>query len=623
MSLRFISVLPCGGRHCTLIGPVGGKRRWPEKPNEPTAFDPLLTAALLCAATVSACGSSGNGPVDAGGDARVDLGDDAADGQASDGADDVGDDAPPFSLGLALPAVDCAPYAGLPACALRVDDRPPSAAGDGLTWQTALADPQEAIDRATCGCAVWIASGTFLPTRSLDGPGATPDPRNRAFVLWPGVQVFGGFGGGEDDPSQRDPTHALTTLSADLGVAGVTDDNAYHVVIGADGAALDGLTLSGAEANGFEAGQGVGAGLFMFGASMTLRNVAITDNDADSGAGVFADERSTLHVVGGTFARDTANDGGGLVVLGPSAVVESSLFEDNVGVFSGPAITNFATDLRVTDSRFLRNRGDSGGAVTVSGGEGSFERCWFEGNQAGSFGGAMLIRFGSTARLASSVLVANASVGFGGAIAVWTSSVDVEGATIVDNHALLGGAFLVKDGAQFGLRDSVVWRNDDDMGRTFDLDGSASTIDVATCDVAPEVAAVASFEADPRLANAPRATRFAVQMGTVDQLPVTGAAQIYTVGDRVELGDDGVERRVTAVSGDDLSFAPALAAPAPRFLRVDLWAPDAPSLDLDLTPTPGSPLVDAASAAAPALDVGGHARVGAPDIGAVELVPTR
>src|SRR5205814_7546659 len=141
----------------------------------------------------------------------------------------------------------------------------------------------------------------------------------------------------------------------------------------------------------------------------------------------------------------------------------------------------------------------------------------------GSFGGAMLVRFAASARLASSVLVANGSVGFGGALAVWTGSLDLEGVTIVDNYAAFGGAFLIKDGSRFRLGDSVVWRNGDDLGRSFFLDGVGSTIDVKTCDLPPEVPAVASFDADPKLNNLPLATRFAEQAGDVDHLPVAGA----------------------------------------------------------------------------------------------------
>jgi hypothetical protein len=564
--------------------------------------------ALALATALSACGSSGGAASDASAD--------TADTGAGDAAAEV-EKAPANALGFSPPSVDCRPYAGLAACALRVAPGSATAGADGLTWATAFPDVQPALDRAPCGCAVWIAAGTYKPTMSLDAPGDDPDPRNRSFVLWPGARVLGGFAGDELDATTRRAGHE-TILSADLGVADATDDNAYHVVVGADGAELDGLTLRGAEANGLGLAQLVGGGLLALDASMTLRNLTITDNDADSGAGVFCDKGSSPRVVGCTFARNTSNDGGGLVVLGDSAVVESSLFEDGVGVFSGPAITQFAGTLTVRDTRFLRNRGDSGGAITASGGDATLERCWFEGNQAGSFGGGILVRFGAQVHVASSVFVANGAVGFGGALAVWTSSLEVASSTIVDNVAYLGGAFLVKDGSTFGLSDSVVWRSVDDGGLAFDLDGAPSALDVRTSNLPLEVPAVLSSSADPKLGNVPLATRFAEQAGGVDHLPIAGAGAVFAPGARVELGDDGVERHVTAVSGDDVSFAPPLAAPAPRFLRIDVWAPGAPSLDLDLGPQPGSPLIDAASPAAPALDVHARPRVRAPDIGAIE-----
>lgn len=574
---------------------------------------------VLLTLVAPACGSSSSGQpcvVDAGGetgDARADA--------VTDGTSDAGDGGEPFTLGLVPPPVDCAPYAAAPACALHVRPGAAVPGADGLSWATAFSDVQDALDRATCGCEVWIAGGTYAPTRSLDAPSAAADPRNRSFVLWPGVHVYGGFVGNEGERTQAVPGAAETILSGDLGEAGVRDDDAYHVVIGADGAELGGVTIRWGNANGFDTAQGVGAGLFVFGAHMNLRDVTISDNDADSGAGIYADEHTSLYLLGCTLARNTATDGGALVALGPEVTVDRSTFFDNVGVFSGPAITDFADVLTVKDTRFLRNRGDSGGALTVSGGHATFDRCWFEGNQAGSFGGAMLVRFGASARLSSSVLFANGSVGFGGALAVWTATLELERTSIVGNTAAFGGAFLVKDGSTFTLRDSVVWRSADDQGLAFKLDGEASTIDVTSSDLPLEVITDGSFEADPRLANIPLATRFAVQAGATDGVPVTGAETLFTSGDRIELGDDGTERRITAVSGDDISFTPPLDAPAPRFLRVDLWLKEAPSLEADLAPTAGSRLIDAASATAPAVDVFGRNRNGPADIGAIEFIP--
>jgi hypothetical protein len=102
---------------------------------------------------------------------------------------------------------------------------------------------------------------------------------------------------------------------------------------------------------------------------------------------------------------------------------------------------------------------------------------------------------------------------------------------------------------------------------------------------------------------------------------VTDAARLFAPGDRIELGDDGVERKVVSVADIDVKFAPARSVATPRWLRVDLWDAAAPSLTQDLAPTATSPLLDNASSGAPPTDVFGHARVGPADLGAIERVP--
>jgi hypothetical protein len=564
--------------------------------------------------------ADGGRPGDGGDATGVDgdaTGVDGGDGGDATGVD--GDDGAPGFV-VTPPAVDCAPYAAMVACVLRA--RPaggaPTAA-DGLSWDGAFADAQAAFDRALCGCEVWLAAGTYLPTRSLDQPGDPPDPRNRAFVLWPGVKVYGGFAGAEATREARPATGPETILSGDLGAPVVRDDNAYHVVIGADGALLDGLTVRDGLANGFEPGQGVGGGVLNVGASMTLRNVRVTDNEAGTGGGVYDDARSRANVLGCTFARNTADVGGALITNAAFSVIQQTTFTDNVGVFLGGALAQFGDLLTLTDSHFSGNRSDTGAALALSAGENRLERCWFEGNTAGSFGGAFVVRAGATASVENSVLVANTSVGFGGAIALWTGSAALEATTIVDNGAAFGGAFLVKDGSQLRLDDTVVWRNPDDAGKTVYLDGVGNEVAAATSDVPAEIGGATTFDADPRLANMPLATRFAQLAGTTDTVVVTDAARALAAGDRIELGDDGVERRVVAVDGTTVSFTPAFPVATPRWLRVDHWAADAPSLTLDLTPKPGSPLVDAAGPKAPQADVFDLERADAPDIGALEL----
>jgi hypothetical protein len=109
-------------------------------------------------------------------------------------------------------------------------------------------------------------------------------------------------------------------------------------------------------------------------------------------------------------------------------------------------------------------------------------------------------------------------------------------------------------------------------------------------------------------------TRYTERRGMPSELRVANSSE-FAVGDRIELGDDGVERTVTVVGEQTVTFAPALSVNTPRFLRIDSWAADAPSLNLDLHLSPASPAIDRGSAAAPALDFYGQARVDIPDVG--------
>lgn len=119
-------------------------------------------------------------------------------------------------------------------------------ANTGTSWADAFPDLSAALAAAGPGAELWVAAGTYRPT-----PGAD---RTISFPLKNGVGVYGGFAGTETLRSQRDPAGNPTTLSGDVGVAGDSSDNSFHVVT-ADGAVsastvLDGFTISGGRADG-------------------------------------------------------------------------------------------------------------------------------------------------------------------------------------------------------------------------------------------------------------------------------------------------------------------------------------------------------------------------------------
>ncbi|MBL9156129.1 MAG: cadherin-like domain-containing protein [Verrucomicrobiales bacterium] len=106
--------------------------------------------------------------------------------------------------------------------------------------------------------------------------------------------------------------------------------------------------------------------------------------------------------------------GGGLRVSNGILRVEACVFEDNVAAAEGGAISSDAVTLTLTDSTFLNNEADEGGAIEVQG-DGFCRRGHFEGNQSAEDGGA--IDFGGgTFTIADSLFTGNDADDEGGAI---------------------------------------------------------------------------------------------------------------------------------------------------------------------------------------------------------------
>ena len=139
--------------------------------------------------------------------------------------------------------------------------------GNGTTWALAMGNVQQAIDVITAagGGQVWIAEGTFLPTSWPNGGSAA---RERHFSLRNSVTVLGGFPAtGNPGLPDRNPATFPTVLSGDIGTPGNASDNAYHVfyhpgiTLNAS-ARLDGVTITGGNANGGPGVHEYGAGMF-------------------------------------------------------------------------------------------------------------------------------------------------------------------------------------------------------------------------------------------------------------------------------------------------------------------------------------------------------------------------
>ena len=185
----------------------------------------------------------------------------------------------------------------------------PGGTGTGLSWDSAK-DLAAALSAATTGDELWVATGTYTPG-SL---------RADTFTLKDGVTIYGGFAGLVTETlTTRDWATNVVTLSGDLNrddgpsFANNTD-NSYHVVTGATGATLDGVTISGGNANDWNNNNDpYGGGMYNFNSSPILTNVTISGNTADSGGGMYNTDNSSPTLTNVTISgNSTTNVGGGM-----------------------------------------------------------------------------------------------------------------------------------------------------------------------------------------------------------------------------------------------------------------------------------------------------------------------
>lgn len=365
----------------------------------------------------------------------------------------------------------------------------------GASWElakrTVTAGLDEAEARALGGegpCEVWVAAGTYRPAEALDVAAS--------FVLRKDIALYGGFVGGESSLDARDWAAHETILSGEFGDPSDPEDNVRHVVIGADGARLDGFTVTGGHARGepiqrtgggVESGEGhltianctisgnrsgdglddevgtvggaagVGAGVHVTAGSLTLLDSRILDNRGGiggagtglagiggvggEGAGVAFMSGVDLVIRNTTFAGNRAGDGGpGDNIGGPG------------GSGAGLMIIGAAGDVRVEGAEFHDNisgaggsslnlgGGGGGGAMLVNGatGETVIARSIFHDNVAGG-GGSSAKQPGPAGSFGGMVLVANS--GGAGAMTVASSRFESNEADAAGGLAVLAEGF--------------------------------------------------------------------------------------------------------------------------------------------------------------------------------------
>ncbi|MHC4250032.1 MAG: choice-of-anchor Q domain-containing protein [Planctomycetota bacterium] len=293
----------------------------------------------------------------------------------------------------------------------------PGGTGDGSSWARAAGNPQDVLGVAPPGDEIWVAAGTYLPTDDGD--------RTVSFVLAPGVAMYGGFAGTESLRDDRNWATNETILSGDLAgdddTSKALDDplrnngeNAKTVVVGGDGAALDGFTLTAG------AGADYGAGMFCEEVSVSIANCWFTDNRTPGfiGGALYCNcSGSAVSAVDCLFEGNQAVGSGAIhaqsVPLPGQLTVLRCIFRANaaVTIHGGALSTGWDTQTLVEDCIFDSNTaaGD-GGAIVVFDGMASMVNCTVASNSAGGSGGGICASTGGApASLANCIVWGNSS----------------------------------------------------------------------------------------------------------------------------------------------------------------------------------------------------------------------
>ncbi|MFO8233309.1 MAG: T9SS type A sorting domain-containing protein, partial [Longimonas sp.] len=254
-------------------------------------------------------------------------------------------------------------------------DAAASGTGTGASWSDAYPDLEDALSAALSSDVIVIAAGTYTPSRELNAGEA----RTATFEVTgeqDGLTIYGGWSGSETfgDASEVEDALDGRNLPANATVlsGNINDDenddsgNAYHVLvfnggdsIGADVDAnltpdtvLDGVTITGGNANGATTQRGTGGGLYCDGqgsgnaCSPTLSGLTFTGNTANAAGAMLND----------------GNEGGT-----SSPVITNVVFAGNSGDLFGGAIYNFGSSGTsspvITNATFTGNTTDEGGAI--------------------------------------------------------------------------------------------------------------------------------------------------------------------------------------------------------------------------------------------------------------------
>jgi len=299
--------------------------------------------------------------------------------------------------------------------------------GDGTSFAKAYGSIQTGLDEAkkwedaalpsvSRSAQVWVAKGSYTG----------------AITLKAGIPLYGGYKGTADETLDN-WAQAFVNRDLNENTTVVNGNNAYHVVTGASGAAMDGFTIKGGKANGTAASDKIGAGFYatgdynvlvshcfireniasdsgggiacLGGCWLNLSNSKVYNNKAtNNGGAVYATAVTDFTASECTFQGNTAKSGAGLYFEGAAATPASFCFLDckvvgNTASVSGGGIYTKNLNIVCDSIMFAENKGGSfGGGLYCESCAPSLENCTFVKNE-GLYGSQVCNHMGASCLL--------------------------------------------------------------------------------------------------------------------------------------------------------------------------------------------------------------------------------